>query len=151
MLLDPPGSTYWKSWYQFVDRELAGRGLISREDLTFVRLAEEPRSATDWITEFYRVYHSQRYVGRRLILRLNRDVSDETLATLNEEFRDIVVSGHIERTAATPQEIEDGDNTELPRLALHFDRRSYARLRAMIDAINRDGDVEDPGRPSWSG
>jgi len=37
---------------------------------------------------------------------------------------------------ATPAEAEDGDRPDLPRLLLHFDRRSLGRLRALIDHLN---------------
>jgi uncharacterized protein (TIGR00730 family) len=136
VLLDPPASTYWESWVHFIEHELVGRGLVSPQDLELVRIARSPEEACDELTGFYRVYHSSRYVGRRLIVRLNDDIDDATLARLNNEFTDILNGGTIERADATDSERADHDHVELPRLALRFDRRNFARLRVMIDVIN---------------
>ena len=48
----------------------------------------------------------------------------------------ILVDGKIEAIAATPEEIEDRDHPDLPRLRLHFNRRSLGRLRGLIDHLN---------------
>ena len=49
------------------------RGLISAEDLSLFKVTDDAstRRSTE-ITGFYRVYHSSRYVGRHLVIRLNR-------------------------------------------------------------------------------
>ena len=60
----------------------------------------------------------------------------ERLARLNREFGDIVASGAIERIDATPSEVDDDDVVDLPRLAFRFDRRNWARVRELIDAVN---------------
>jgi hypothetical protein len=77
-----------------------------------------------------------RYVGSRLILRLSTDIDEATLTELNQEFADIVVKGDIHRTDPTPSELEDGDAVGLPRLAMHFNRASFSRLRSLIRRIN---------------
>jgi hypothetical protein len=136
VLLEPEGGTYWTTWRQFVERELMTRGLIAHDDLCFVRTTTSIPAAVEEITGFYSTYHSQRYVGRRLVLRLRRDIDDALLADLNEEFADIVITGAIERVTASPSEIDDNDVPELPRIAFQFDRASYSRLRRLIDRIN---------------
>ena len=82
------------------------------------------------------IYHSSRFVGRRLILRLDRVLDDADILALNREFADIVESGEIERVQPTQPERRDGDVIDLPRLAFRFDRRSFGRLRQLIDRIN---------------
>lgn len=136
VLLDPPGNTYWESWQTFVERELAGRGLISPADLGLVHITSSVDDTCAELTGFYRRFHSTRFVGRRLVIRLLEDIPDAVLARLNREFADIVVTGEIERTSVTPSELDDADHVDLPRLALRFDRRSYARLRRLIDTLN---------------
>ena len=59
------------------------------------------------------------------------------LAELSREFADILVSGTIEIVEPSAAEVADADHVDLVRLALHFDRRSYGRLRALIDRLNR--------------
>lgn len=136
VLLEPPGSTYWSTWHDFVQRELAERRLISAEDLCLVRVCTDVADAVDELIGFYDTYHSSRFVGRRLVLRLQRELDDDELAALNRDFADIVVSGAIDRVEATPAEIEDDDHVALPRIAFAFNRSGYARLRRLIDQLN---------------
>ena len=136
VLLDEPGSTYWTSWLDWVRRELGSRGLISDDDLCLVRLTQSIDEAVDEICGFYSTYHSMRFVGRRLVLRLNRELTDGELAELGRDFGDIVVRGGFERVGPSPSEVEDGDVPDLPRVAFRFDRASYARLRRLIDQLN---------------
>jgi hypothetical protein len=136
VLLDPPGSTYWATWRTFVEMELEERDLISPDDQSLVFVTDSVEAAVDELTGFYRVYHSSRYVGRRLILRLEEPPSDALLDRLNREFADIVESGTIDRTPATASEKEDDDHVDLPRVGFRFDRRSFSRLRRLIDVVN---------------
>lgn len=139
VLLDPPGETYWSDWRAFVDRDLSDRGLISPEDLDLVAHCTSVEQAVEEITSFYRVFHSQRYVGRRLVFRLHQALTDAELAELSRRFADIIVQGTIERVDPSPSEIDDHDVPDLPRIAFVFDRRHYARLRHLINAINDFG------------
>ncbi|MDQ1476820.1 MAG: hypothetical protein QOE62_2049 [Actinomycetota bacterium] len=136
ILLDVPGGTFWLSWLQFVERELRARGYISPEDLHLVKITDDASVALDEITGFYRNYHSLRFVEGNLVLRMQTLPSAERLAVLNAEFADIVVSGEIEPATASKAEISDDDFPELPRLRMRFDRRSYSRLRVLIDRLN---------------
>jgi uncharacterized protein (TIGR00730 family) len=136
VMLDTPGSTYWSTWREFIEQEHHARGLISDRDLQLFTVTDSVDEAVEEFVRFYRVYHSSRSVGRRLILRLNRPLSDDTMQTINEEFADIVESGKIERTDTTSSEREDNDHVDLPRIGFKFDRRSYSRLRELIDTIN---------------
>jgi hypothetical protein len=89
------------------------------------------------ITGFYRNYHSSRYVGDRLVMRLQYAPTGEELTRLNEEFRDILVDGAMRASPALPEEVNEHALAHLPRLALHFNRRDIGRLRQLIDALNR--------------
>ena len=73
----------------------------------------------------------------RLILRIRRAPDPATLDELSKEFADILVSGAIEVVEPSAVELADADHVDLVRLAIHFDRRSYGRLRALIDRLNR--------------
>lgn len=139
VLLDAPGGTYWQGWYDFVTEQLLTDGLISADDMSFVMLTDSVDAAVDEICGFYSTYHSMRFVGRRLIVRLNRDLTDDELAGLNEAFADIVVDGVIERTETTDAEIRDRDMVDLHRIAFEFDRRNWARFRELINTVNGRG------------
>jgi uncharacterized protein (TIGR00730 family) len=136
VLLDEPNGNYWERWQHFIEEELLADGYISERDLALVQISHDPIEAVEHICRFYRTYHSMRWVGSRLVLRLQRVVGEDELAELNREFADIVVSGEITHVPTSPSEIEDDDVVDLPRLAFRFDRASYARLRVLIDRLN---------------
>jgi len=130
------GSDYWLDWERYVRRQLLDRKLISPEDLSLFYLAKSPADALDEIFRFYTVYHSSRYIRDKLVLRLNRAVSDELLDRLNQDFPDILDGGKIERVPTHPYEQDDEHTRHLPRLALRFDRRHTGRLRMLINVLN---------------
>jgi len=136
VLLDPPESTYWDYWAEFVEKELVEGGLISQADLSLVFATDDPVAAADHICDFYSTYHSMRYVGKRLVLRLQRQIGDEELEGLNDNFSDLLADGKIERGEPSRAEIADNDELALTRLVMNFDRHAHARLRQMIDFLN---------------
>ena len=110
--------------------------MIAEDDLSLMRFIPGVTEAADEITRFYANYHSQRYVDGLLVLRLLHPPTPEQVEEINARFPDILVSGKIEAIDITPAEAEDGDQPDLPRLRLHFNRRSLGRLRALIDHLN---------------
>ena len=135
VLLEPEGSTYWDEWLTFMRDELCGRGLASLEDMSLFELARTTEDAVALIERFYRNYHSARYVGERLVLRVRRVPSAEHLARLNRDFADLIEAGRIERIRPTPAEQRDKDALDLQRLAL-FPVHNFGRIRQLIDALN---------------
>ncbi|MGY2711674.1 LOG family protein [Thermostichus sp. MS-CIW-28] len=136
VLVDRTGGCYWKEWDEYVREHLLGRGLISPEDLFLYTLTDDVGDACQQIVDFYRVFHSNRYVRELLVLRLNTRLSPEALEILNEEFADILDSGRIEQTGALPEEAEE-DIAHLPRLVMHFNQRNFGRLWQMVRRINK--------------
>jgi uncharacterized protein (TIGR00730 family) len=136
VLLDAPGGDYWHGWYDFVTKQLLTDGLISAEDLHLVKLTDSVDEAVEEMCTFFRNYHSIRFVGRRLIIRLAHAPTPELLESLNTDFADIVVRGGYESIEPTLSEVRDGDNLDLHRVAFEFNRRHFARLRQLIDALN---------------
>jgi hypothetical protein len=65
--------------------------------------------------------------------------SEEQLDAINGDFAGILASGRIESTTASKAEIADGDVPDLARIRMRFDRRSYSRLRELINRINQAG------------
>jgi hypothetical protein len=136
VLLDVPGGTYWLTWLQFVARELRDRRYIGDDDLELVKITDDVEVALDEVTRFYRNYHSSRFVEGDLVLRLHRAPTEEEIERLNEDFADILARDRIVATGASDAEVADGDVPDLPRLRFRFDRRSYARLRLLVDRLN---------------
>jgi len=135
VMIDHEGTGYWDAWDGLCDA-LLEQGMISAPDRNLYLVTTDLDEAIEEINKFFRVYHSQRFVDRRLVLRLNADVPDGLVAELNQEFDDIIASGKIDKIEATQAEIDTDDNVELPRLAFDFDRHGYGRLRALIDRLN---------------
>jgi hypothetical protein len=136
VLVETPGGTYWRGWERFVVEEAARSGWVSPEDDALYRIVNTVADATAEIEGFYRNYHSSRWVGDMLVLRLRTAPSNAELAELNRRFSDIVRSGTIRPSSPFPPERSDRDHLELPRLALRFDKYHFARLRLLIDALN---------------
>ena len=138
VFVDVPEGSYWRAWERFVTQELGARGLVSPDDTALYRITDDVACAAQEVLGFYRTYHSLRVVGDLSVIRLRTAPSDDKLALLNREFADICAHGDIHRTDPLPQERAGRDNVDLPRIALHFDRIHYGRLRQLIDALNRD-------------
>jgi len=136
VLLDPPGGGFWKKFEAWAEEDLFERGFVSPEDRALYMSTDDAGAAVEEILRFYRVYHSQRFVAGRLILRLNAMPEESALEKLSEEFADIITRAGVEPVTASQEEIRDDDAVDLPRIALWFDRMSYGRLRLLIDRLN---------------
>ena len=134
VFVDAPGGDYWRDWAEYVDEHLLGRRLISPDDVSLFRVTDSVDEAVGEITRFYRNYHSSRYVGERLVLRVQEAPNADALAALTREFAPLLVRGAIEASPALPE--EQGEAKDLPRLVLHFDRKSTGLLRRLIDRVN---------------
>jgi uncharacterized protein (TIGR00730 family) len=108
VMLDSAGGTYWREWDDHIRKLLLARNYISEDDLSLYRLHDDVASAVDEIERFFCVYHSQRIVGNRVVVRLTATPDDATLQLLSEEFSDIL-SAPIVRTQATSSERRDDD------------------------------------------
>ena len=136
VLLDEPGGDYWREFDRFVRRHLFGGQMISEVDFSLYKVFDAVDQTVDEITHFYRTFHSMRFVRKELVFRLHRRVSEETLAEINGDFSDLLAKGQFVQRDALKEEADEYRLTELPRLAFHFNRRNYGRLRQLIDVIN---------------
>ena len=138
VLIDEPGGIYWDRWFAFLDRHLAEEGAIDPTDLGLFRRVDTTAAALEEIMRFYRRYHSIRYVGDQLVMRLTSGLDDSDVSELEKQFSDILVpEGHIIPSRPLLVEIEEKDAVDLPRLVIDFNRSSFGRLRDLIDVINR--------------
>ncbi|MBV8981883.1 MAG: LOG family protein [Acidimicrobiia bacterium] len=138
VMLDVPGGTYWASWDRFVRDELATRGLIDRDDHDFYLITDDVEAASAEIRGFYRNFHSVRFVGKTLVIRMRHAPDEPHLERLNRDFADICVEGGIEVTEPLPAEVSSDDHLTLARIKLAFDKHHYARLRLLINQLNAD-------------
>ena len=132
VLLDAPGDPYWEQVEEFVRDQLIARGLVSPDDTGLYSITSSCDEACEIIEHFYSNYHSIRFVGDRLVIRLHRGPDDAQLADLNDRFAHLVSSGSIERAQPTRAERRDDDHLGLDRIALDFDKHGYGDLIALI-------------------
>ena len=135
--IDPPRSTYWKAWRNFLYKELAKKKFIDPDDLGLVHFTHSAEEAVHYLTHFYNNFHSSRYIDHRLILRLKRPLRKQQLAALNRGFKSILAKGKIEQIFKPfPEEENEPHTFDLIRLAFYFNRRHFAKLMQLIDAVN---------------
>jgi uncharacterized protein (TIGR00730 family) len=137
VMLDKADGDYWETWLTFVTDHLHKIGFVSDEDFHLFKIFHDVSSAVQEITEFYRVYHSARWVGQRLIIRILHPLTSAALHQLNHKFSDLLRRGAIVQGKALPQEKNEPEIQSLPRLILSPHRRSFGRFRQLIDAINQ--------------
>ena len=135
VLVDAPGSHYWARFDEFLKTQMQETGMIGAADLALYRITDDCKEASAEIERFYEVFHSQRYVGPTLILRLRRALSAAAVTEISARFDDIL-HGPAE-AAPGPVAGEHDEYPELPRLVLPFARREFGRLRQLIDFVNK--------------
>lgn len=136
LLVDLPDQGYWKEWGGFVRREMLNQGFISDQDLSFFKIVEDIEVAIQEIKQFYRNYHSYRFVKQDLVVRMVHPPPEVLIDRLNREFRDILTGEKVKQTGPLPEESDDPDHLHLHRLLVPFNRQDFGRLRQMIDVIN---------------
>ncbi|RMH36029.1 MAG: LOG family protein [Nitrospirae bacterium] len=134
--LAAPGCDYWERWSEFLADQLLSRGLISTSDFALFKIVHDEYSAVQEIETFYRRYHSIRYVGPLLVMRLRQPLTPDELACVNREFRDLLTEGQFESSSALAEERDEPDLARLPRLVFRYNRKDAGRLRQLIDWIN---------------
>lgn len=146
VLIDKPGGDYWHSWNNYICKHLVSRGLVSPDDPSLYTITDKLDVACNTIKNFYRVYHSSRYVGQQFVMRLNYQISDEIVEQINQDFSDILSKGKINKSLALPEEKND-KTVNLPRLVFYFNQKSLGRLYQLIEQINKLGDTSADEHP----
>src|SRR5947207_15322396 len=136
VLMDRPGGGYWRTRDKHIRAHLLRNQFVSPDDLHLYHVMDDTDEAVRLITRFYRNYHSMRFVHELLVIRLKHPPSTYAIEGLNEDFKDIISGQKIEPIEATPEEREDNQYLDLPRIAFGFNRRDYGRLRQLIDVLN---------------
>jgi uncharacterized protein (TIGR00730 family) len=137
VLVDTPGGSYWARVIRFLEEELLAHNYICPSDFALFERVCSVEDAVDKIRHFYRRYHSLRYVHGQLVIRLSSPLGPDDIRKLTDRFHDILLpGGKITASGALEAEADDADVSHLPRLVIDFNRKSFGRLRSLIDAIN---------------
>ncbi len=137
VLLDLPGDRFWHSIDDMIRNQLLVRGLVSPEDLALYRVCDSIEDVTSEIQSFYRNYHSDRYIGKHLIVRLNTEPSAHLINVLNDKFGSLCRTGGFE--VVPPHSAEKTENDQLEKFRLRFDpnRSDAGGLRELINFLNQ--------------
>lgn len=152
VMIEGEGGDYWKSWDVWVKQQLLDRHWISPEDPSIYYLAKDPKDAAQHVLQFYRNYHSSRYVKDTFVIRLKKALRAEDVERLGDEFKILIKSNGSAATSnpppppPTPQgdgkilqsgPIEgESDHPELPRLSFVHTKHKFGVIRQLIDRIN---------------
>ncbi|MBT8485918.1 MAG: LOG family protein [Phycisphaerales bacterium] len=142
VLLEGAGGGYWKYWDTYVRKNLLDLGWVSPDDLSLYHIAKNPADGVEHVLEFYRVYHSSRYVQQDLVLRIKHPLPAAVIEQLNDEFGGLLKSGRI--TPSDGPLAGESDHPDLPRLVLRHTRNHFSTLRRLIDRINELGSAAAP-------
>lgn len=128
---------YWEHFFRFIKDRLLVMGFISAEDFSIFTITKSPEEAVQVIEEFYTNYHSIRFVNGDLIIRLTKQLTPEQIEMLENEFPELRENGsRIELISARPEEADEPDLMELPRIAFRFHHQHYGLLIAFIRRLN---------------
>ncbi|GFO61106.1 Rossman fold protein, TIGR00730 family [Geomonas silvestris] len=128
---------YWEHWFRFLKERLLVGGFISAEDFSLFTITKSYEEAVQVIEEFYTVYHSIRFVNGDLVIRLTKELTPEQIEMLENEFPELRMPGsHIQAVAARPEEADEPDLIDLPRIAFRFHHQHYGLLIAFIRRLN---------------
>jgi len=133
VLLEAPGDDYWGPLVNSWMRRLVDDHLIGPNDHHFLYHTDSAESAVHHITSFYSNYHSFRYVGDWVLLRIDCPLSDDDMQRLNAEFSDVMDHGAIEQVFHWPKS-DDPSLNHLPRLRMKLNR---SRMNALPEIIRR--------------
>ena len=136
VLINPPGSAYWRTWDKHIREHLLRSNLISPPDLNLYYITESADDAVKHIIRFFRNYHSMRSVADKLVIRLKNAPSPSAIEALNEDFEDIITGDKIRAIEPMPEEQDEVATLNLQRIAFGFNRKDYGRLRHLINVLN---------------
>ena len=138
IMVDAPRGNFWKTFEKYLREHLLGDKLISDEDFTLFKVTDDLEFARREVVNFYYNFHSYRYIGDVMIIRLQRQIPAGALIRLNEDFHDILRSETLITTCPPyPEEANEPDLASLARLCVPFNRRNLGRLRALLDRLNQ--------------
>ncbi|UTW08728.1 LOG family protein [Pseudomonas benzenivorans] len=137
VLLDQPGGNYWEEHLAFIEKQVLGHGYILPSDLHLIRLVHSADEAAEEIAQFYRNFHSSRWLKGLFVIRLNHPLSDAAVEQLNLDYADLCKHGDFQQQPPCDQEQDEPELCHLTRLAFAFNGRDHGRLRELLNFINR--------------
>ncbi len=138
VLMEHEDGKFWEKWMNYVKEGLLDEGTISQDDLYIFRRFHTVEESADYISNFYRRYHSMRYVKDMQVIRLNTPVPKTLLDDLEEEYAEFLGDFGIQTSEALPEEQTEPDIVHLPRLIIKGNKSQPVKLYNFIRSLNRE-------------
>ena len=126
------GEDYWESWNHLVRKLLLGRGLIAEDDPCLYKIMHSAEECVTWVKHYYSTYNSMRRVRDRLVIRLEKQLSNEHIEEINDNFSGLLKHGKIKKSNALFQEADQPSLLDKPRLVFSCNDRTAGRLNLMV-------------------
>lgn len=134
VLCDADG--FWEDEIDYFEESLLEAGTIGESDLHLYDYVNSPEGALSVVNQFYKNYHSSRFVEDEFIIRFREKPSRNALSNLNKDFDHLCPESGF-RVEEGPIEGEESDAPEdLYRLVFYFTNQNYGELRRLINRIN---------------
>jgi uncharacterized protein (TIGR00730 family) len=137
VLLDAPGGSFWQSALDFMTAQLEGNHYILPNDMKLLRLVYSAEEAVEEINQFYKNFHSSRWLKNKFVIRMHHPLSERAMEHMQEGFADLRVAESFHQHGYAGDEHDEVQFSHLTRLAFTFTGRNYGRLRELVDYINQ--------------
>ncbi|WP_268799943.1 LOG family protein [Pseudomonas huanghezhanensis] len=136
VLLDAPGGTFWQGALNFIREELEGNHYILAADMNLLKLVYSADEAVDEINQFYRNFHSTRWLKKKFVIRMRHALNENALAYMQDAFADLRLNDDFHQHVYSGEEHDDAQFSHLTRLAFSFNGRNQGRIRELVNYIN---------------
>jgi len=136
LLVDKKGGTYWDALTDFLTDHVLAQRLISPEDFSLFCKTDDMGAAVDEVLNFYRNFHSYRWVGSELVIRLQNQLSNQAISEINKRFTDLFASSPLRVSPPLEQEKNEPNTLKLARLICSQPKPNFGRLRQLINTLN---------------
>ena len=136
VMLDRQNGHYWETWRRFIVNDLLDHGLVSPTDFHLFHITHDLDDAVNVITQFYKNFHSYRWVRERMVIRIQNRLTPAALDELNAGFDFLIATDRIVQAGPLPEEHDEQSLAGMPRIVLTPHKRDFGSIRLLIDAIN---------------
>jgi hypothetical protein len=88
------------------------------------------------INQFYRNFHSSRWLKNKFVIRMHHALSEQALEHMQAAFADLCINENFHQHGYQGEEHDEAQFSHLTRLAFTFTGRNQGRLRELVDYIN---------------
>ena len=146
VFLETENYGYWTELVDFLNRVMLKKGLISGTDSSLYRVCHSAEEALNHFDLFYKNYISTRYVDDKVSIRIKKQLSDKAIEKINMQFKEFFKSGPLHASKALPEEDNEPEIKDLPRLVFTWKKRIRKQMMAKKMMAKKNEDPLELGR-----